>query len=162
MLHKYSISLDFSDPASIISLKSIIREFEKLDKTHDLFFARQNNTIAKPFFVPSRIKSAERFNDWERSVSGFQSILEFMSNGMDDVTTHKPVAVLHLMKLLSTAYPNSFAHHTKLKGIKTIERMSVIETATVLSDIGVGDKKVLGTLQKHLKTKYNGHFLSYS
>ena len=35
--------------------------------------------------------------------------------------------------------------------------MSVVETAAILSDVGVADKKMLSTFQKHLKVKLNGN-----
>ena len=76
---------------------------------------------------------------------------------MDDNTTHKPVAVLYPMKVLSKAYTASFAHHNNKMGFNLTQRMTVIETAAVLSDMGVGDQKVLGILQKHIRMKYHGN-----
>ena len=35
--------------------------------------------------------------------------------------------------------------------------MNVIESAAVLSDMGVGDKKVLVTLQKHITNQLSGN-----
>ena len=156
VLTKHDIPFDFSDHSNILTLQSIIRKLEKLNKVHDLFFSRENNTIAKPFFIPNGIRSAKRFNEWEKDGRGFMSILEFMSNGDSDIDTKEPTAVMYLMKLLSAKYPNSYHTHTKEMGYVTNNRMSVIETAAVLSDMGVGDKKMLGTLQKHIKTKFNG------
>ena len=34
--------------------------------------------------------------------------------------------------------------------------MSVIETAAVLSDVEVGNNKIINTLQKHIKAMFNG------
>ena len=48
-------------------------------------------------------------------------------------------------------------HFQYMKGYIKHSRMSVIESAAVLSEMGVGDKKVLVTLQKHLKSNMSGN-----
>jgi hypothetical protein len=146
ILHKHGVCLDFENPNNIDTIQSIIRELEILGKSHDLFFKRKNNTIAKPFFLPNGILSYKRFNEWENDGMGFCSISKFMSNGVVGDSTDEPIAVFYIMKLLSKYYPSTFDQYNKSMGYNATKRMNVIETAAVLSDMGVGDKKVLGTL----------------
>ena len=139
VLRKFGISVDISDPANISTLQSIMCELEKLNKTHDLFFQRGNNTIAKPFFVPNGFKSLKRFYDWENNGKGFRSMIDFMSNGNVDDSTEEPIAASYLMKTMIKYYPITYTHNNNEKGFTTPQHMSVIETAVVLSDMGVGD-----------------------
>jgi hypothetical protein len=119
ILHKHGISLDFEDPNNIHTIQSIMKELEVLSKTHDLFFKRYNNTLAKPFFVPNGLRSSKSFNEWESKGGGFCSIIDFMFHGIDDATTNEPITVLYLMKVLSKYYPNTYQVFNHSMGYRT-------------------------------------------
>ena len=79
-LTKYGIPTDLSNNNNMTIVQSILREIEMIGKTSDLFFSRYNNTVAKPFFIPSGLSSKKSFDQWEKRGRGIDSMLEFMSN----------------------------------------------------------------------------------
>ena len=70
------------------------------------------------------------------------AILSFMSNNNSNKYTQDPVAIEFVLKKVSDCYPKSFHHQASKWGYTKAKRMSVIETAAVLSEVCVGDKKL--------------------
>ena len=64
-----------------------------------------------------------------------------MSNGKLDAETNEPFIVKFAMSQLSKSYPSSFNYQAKSLGYLKSSRMDAIETAAVLSDVAVRDKK---------------------
>ena len=79
-----------------------------------------------------------------------------MSDNTSNKVTQDPVAIDFILKKISDYYPKSFHYQVSKQGYTKAPRMSVIETAAVLSEVGVADKFFLNTLQNHMKAKY-GH-----
>ena len=64
-----------------------------------------------------------------------------MSNDMLNKDTCDPIAIEFILKKLSVSYPNSFHQQATKNGYDKPKRMNEIETAAVLCEVGVGDKK---------------------
>ena len=156
ILNQYGIPTDLSIPSNKIVVQAILRDIEKLNNSFDLSFPRLNNNIVKPFFIPSGLASQRSFNAWDSGKKGLTAILSFVSNGIINASTSAPVAVEYMLRKVSKVYPQSFHNQANISGYDKPVRMNVVETAAVLSEVGVGDKKILNTLQKHLKAKFNG------
>jgi hypothetical protein len=156
ILHKYGIPTDLSVASNVSIMQSILRDIDKLNNTYCLSFPRANNNIVKPFFIPSRMSSQQSFNKWDKGNDGLTGVLSYMSNGTLHPKTSSPIAVDYLLHKISKAYPKSFYNLANNLGYDIPKRMNAIETAAVLSEVGVGDKKILTTLHKHIKAKYNG------
>ena len=155
-LNQYGVPTDLSVPANMSTIQAILRDIQNLNKSFDLSFPTLNNNIIKPFFIPSSLASRKAFNHWDKGNKGVSAIMSYISNGICHKTTGDPIAIEFLFGKLSDSYPKSFHNHANLIGYDKPIRMNVIETAAVLSEVGVGDKKILKTLQKHIKAKYNG------
>ena len=157
ILKQYGISTDLSNAESMNKMQSILHKLEILGRSNELYFIQPNNTTAKPFFIPNGISSKQAYNNWERRGHGINSLLVYMSNQKINENTKDPIVVPFLLNNLSKLYPKSYSHHAEHLGYNKPTRMTVVETAAVLSEVAVGDKKLLNTLHKHLKHKLNGH-----
>ena len=155
-LNKYGIQTDLSIPANKSVVQSLLRDIDKLNRSFDLSFPRVNNNIVKPFFIPSSLSSQRSFNAWDTGIKGVSGMLSYMSNGNLNPSTGDPIAIEYMLRKLLLTYPKSFNNQANSMGYDIPTRMNVVETAAVLSEVGVGDKKILNTLQKHIKAKYNG------
>ena len=158
-LSKMGICQSYSDALLGITLNAVIRELETLASDIDIIYSRSNNTTAKPYFIPNQLSTFKSFDSWERRGKGIQSMLEFMSCNKTNVDTNEPCAVEFVTQRLRTLYPKTFNTVATKNGFWTKDRMNVIETAAALSDVAVGDKKIMSTLNRHLKCKLNGHDL---
>ena len=116
ILKKIGIPTNFAESEIIVTLQSIIHELERLCNQHKLYYSRLNNTIARPFFLPSAISSSKAFYNWDRKGNGLSEILEFMSNQKIDSMTSEPIAVSFAIKRLLNNYPNSFHNVVSLVG----------------------------------------------
>ena len=155
VLSQFGISTDFSHPHTELQLNSILKEIEYLTKERVLSSTRKNNTRARVVFVP-QLSSQKAFNNWERNEKGMSSLIESISNGNILERTNDPIAVQFITSFIFTNYPDTFNAVTENSGATVIERMNAIETAALLSDMGVADKKVLVTLHRHMKYKTDG------
>ena len=156
-LSKYGIPTDLSTTANISIIQAIFRDLEKLNKYNDLSFPLNNNKTVKPFFIPSSLACSKSFNSWDKGNKGVSAILTYVANGTLNPSTEDPISIEFILNTLSDSYPKSFHNHANTKGYDKPVRMTVVETAAVLSEVGVGDKKIMNTLQKHIKAKFNGH-----
>ena len=65
-----------------------------------------------------------------------------MSNNTTKTFTQDHIAIDYVLKKISNCYPKSFINYQVSKqGYTKAPRMSVIETAAMLSEVGVADKK---------------------
>ena len=155
VLSRFGISTDFSDTNTELQLNSILKEIENLTKERVLNSTRKNNTTARLVFIP-QLSSQRTFNKWERNEKGMSSLIESMSNGKVSEQTNDLVAVQFITSFIFTYYPDTFNAVADNLGATVVERMNAIETAALLSDMGVADKKVLVTLHRHMKYKTDG------
>ena len=79
-----------------------------------------------------------------------------MSNGNICEVTEEPTVVKFAMKNIIAKYPRTFENVANKHNYHLISRMSNIETASILSDLGVADKNIMSKLQRHLKVKLHG------
>ena len=85
-------------------------------------------------------------------------MLEYMLNDKRSTgsSTNKPIAIAFVTKWIERSFPNTFKEVAQSIGYHKNQQMNEIETAAVLSKVGVGDKKILNTSSCHLKAKMNG------
>ena len=158
-LTKYGITTDLSTQEGISNIHSLLIDIEKLSLEYDLTFPRINNTFAKPYFIPTGLSSMQAYNNWEKKGYGIINMLVNISNKRYDIETNEPIAISYLLKRLSKVYPKSFETQAINIGYTRPPRMSAIETAAVLSESGIADRKIYDVIQKHIKCKLNGHEL---
>ena len=100
-----------------------------------------NNTVAKPFFIPTGLSTKKAYNNWDNTHRGLILLLLFMSGGKLDAETNDPIIINFAMSRMSNIYPSSFHSQAESLGYHKSSRMDTIETAAVLSDVAVGDNK---------------------
>lgn len=159
MLEQFKIPTDFNNPETKQTINAILRELEQLGKNNDLRFVRHNNTRANAFFIPGQITTKKSFQIWAKKKGGMKDMLEYMSNDKVGQQTNEPTSVEYITEYLLNQYPNTVTAVMNVNGLSLIDRMNEIETAALLSDVGVADKKVLRTLQRHLKVKLDGDYI---
>ena len=156
ILCKYGIPTDLSNIDNLSIMQSLLQDIKRIGKNYPLLYFRQNSTVAKPFFIPSGLSSKKSFDQWEKRGKGFDSMLEFISNGKINEDTSDPISVDFLLEHIYQSYPKTFHKIAISNGLNRYTRMSTVETAALLSDLGIGDKRVLTTIQQHIKLKFNG------
>jgi hypothetical protein len=62
-------------------MQSLLQDIERIGKIYPLVYQRKNSTHAKAFFIPSGLSSKKTFDQWEKRGEGFDSMLDFISNG---------------------------------------------------------------------------------
>ena len=67
-------------------------------------------------------------------------MLEHMSNGNFDVITNELTSVEYVCEYIYAQYPRTFTEVVNHNGLIIMKRMNDVETAAVLSDVGVTDK----------------------
>ena len=84
------------------------------------------------------------------------SMFNYISNGKLSKTTNELTSVGYVCEYISTHYPHTFAEVGNCISLNIVKRMNAVETAAVLSDVGVADKKMMSTLHRHIKYKLQG------
>ena len=155
-LYKFGIPTDLTSSNNLSIMQSLLQDIERIGKKYPLLYHRKNSTIAKPYFIPSGLLSKKSFDQWEKRGMGFDSMLDFISQGQNTKDTSDPTSVCYLLDHIFKSYPTSFNYVAMSKGLNRYTRMSMVETAALLSDLGIGDKRMMSTLQQHIKVKFNG------
>ena len=156
MLTRFGIPTQYSDPNTAHIINAILKELEQLGKEHKLEVTRDNNTKAALFFIPVRLSSKKSFDNWAKKKTGMNSIFEYISNGNINATTNELTSVGYVCEYIYTHYPRTFVEVVNSNGLTLVNRMNAVETAAILSDVGIADKKLLSTMHRHLKYKLGG------
>lgn len=88
------------------------------------------------------------------------SIFKYISNGNIDKKTNELTSVGYVCEYIYTHYTCIFTEVVNCKVLNIFKRMNAVETAAILSDVGVVDKNMMSILHRHLKYKFGSSILS--
>ena len=158
LLCKIGIPINQSTSEFKQSLNMLLSELYSLQLETDLIYTHPNNSQNKLVFIPKKLASQKAYDNWEKKGNRrMKSILEYMSGGLVNHLYDEPKCVKFVTNYIAKTFPSSFGDVANTIGFLSPKRMNVIETAAILSDVGVADKKMMNTLHRHLKTKLNGN-----